>query len=52
MTAGIASQTSRIIQVFTGTRERDCQVINADFGRGNDIGFIFFGQRFGRETAA
>ncbi|MNH00678.1 hypothetical protein D3C79_598780 [compost metagenome] len=48
----IARQTACVVQVFAGTREGNRQIVDADFCRGNDIGFIFLGQGFcGQATA-
>ena len=50
--AGIARQATSVVQVFAAAREGDGQVIDANFGGGDDVRFVFLRQRFGREAAA
>ena len=50
--ARIARQAAGIVQVFTGTREGDRQIVDANLGGGHDVRLVFFGQRFGRQAAA
>ena len=52
ITACITGQTACIVQIFATAWEGDCQVVNADQSRSNDVRFVFIGQRFRREAAA
>ncbi|MNC62059.1 hypothetical protein D3C75_1120430 [compost metagenome] len=51
VTTCITRQTASVVNVFTTARERNRQIINADFCRSQNVCFVFVGQRFSGQAA-